>query len=169
MRNLWFVIVAAILTVSCSAPSAEQDRVVIEGLIDIALPAGMFIPKSCTEGTPGESEYLENNRACVAYKFTEGDSDQNYDGAVLKALSENDWEFAGGAGNAYYLERSINAECSDKMMVVAVIQGDPLRSLSGVDQKNPRWTGPKSRTQFTNLCLMTSRFAAMINLLAASA
>ncbi len=125
MRNLWFVIVAAILTVSCSAPSAEQDRVVIEGLIDIALPAGMFIPKSCTEGTPGESEYLENNRACVAYKFTEGDSDQNYDGAVLKALSENDWEFAGGAGNAYYLERSINAECSDKMMVVAVIQGDP--------------------------------------------
>jgi len=120
VRFLVIVFIASFMGVYSAT---AQDRFVFEGVFDVPLLDGTFIPTDCKTGTPFESDYLPEKHACIAYPFA--DAQDSPEWTYVKALDEAGWKFAGGAANVYYLEKSIDDDCSTRMYMIGVIQGAP--------------------------------------------
>lgn len=61
---------------------------------------------------------------CVEFPFASKQVEgKNWDAEYLTALDKNGWKWAGGEGNAYYLEKIASPECSYSLTMIGWIQG----------------------------------------------
>ncbi len=110
---------------ACGANKAIDERVSLEGAFDIPLIQGTFVPVSCSDRTPFDSDYLKGSFACVVFPFALTGSENDPNNEYVRVLYNEGWQFAGGASIAYYLERPVNSECSQRLTLMNIIQGDP--------------------------------------------
>lgn len=104
-----------------------EERVVYEGVFDIPLVAGSFVPDDCFAKTPlaDAPQEAKDNAACVAFPYERDPEQSSGEWDYVRALDAAGWKFAGGAGNAYTLEKVVDADCSRQLYMIGQIQGDP--------------------------------------------
>ena len=111
---------------SCNSDTIDQklpsETIATENKVfEIQVLPGSFATNDCGMS----AKDLETDQyACVAFPFaSKSDPDKNWDSDYLQELSRNGWEWAGGEGNAYYLEKKQSEECSYFLAMVGWLQG----------------------------------------------
>ena len=143
VRGLLSVLLTATAIAACSPPE-PTERLVLEGAFDIPVLEDSWIPEDCgiMEGYRAEYEFV-----CVAYPV---DSERVFQNEYTAALIASGWNFAGGAATAYYLERPLNDECSDRLNLAAFLIGDETEvDKWGTDQEDELdWSRVDGATAF---------------------
>ena len=123
-NSLNLTLLGVFCMMACTAPDAPKVSNTLQladGVLTLEILPGSFATNECgiSDADIEASEY-----ACVAFpissKFVDG---KNWDADYLRALGNDGWEWAGGEGNAYYLEKEATLECNYSLGMVGWIQG----------------------------------------------
>ena len=117
-------LIASLLLSTCSQnkPTEQSNKLIISnGLLRIEVLPGSYATTNCGMDMK-EAEIT--NYACVAFPFASKHVEgKNWDADYLKALDANGWKWAGGEGNAYYLEKVATSECNHSLAMIGWLQG----------------------------------------------
>ncbi len=118
------MLVPAIFLTACSNSSTSEisEKLSLKnGVFEIGVLPGSFATDECGIDI---SRFEIEEVTCVAFplssKMEEG---KNWDTEYLTALDANGWKWAGGEGNAYYLEKPQSNECSYSLFMMGWVQG----------------------------------------------
>jgi len=104
-----------------SSPEASEKISLKNDLFQVDVLPGSFATDDCGINP---SDFEIDEIVCVAFplssKIEEG---KNWDAEYLTALDVNGWKWAGGEGNAYYLEKPKSRECSYSLFMMGWVQG----------------------------------------------
>jgi len=127
------VLLALILGGALCGGAHAQERFVYEGVFDVPMLEGSFVPDDCVTGTPLDTPEARANIGedfpefvCFAQPYSKDADGGSLEWDYVRALDAEGWKFAGGAGNAYFMEKPVDETCSRKLYMMGVIQGDPV-------------------------------------------
>ena len=118
-----FASIFVITACSNSSPSDFSEKISLQnGVFEIDVLPGSFATTDCgVELTDFDGI---SQIACVAFPLSSKlEKDKNWDAEYLTELDTNGWKWAGGEGNAYYLEKPQSSECSYSLTMMGWLQG----------------------------------------------